>query len=199
MWTDLDAEGEGAPRRAAAGDVEADRWLTTRAGEPAVAAGGTGVVHLLSAPAIAERTAAFVDRSGEAISWPGLLAACLAWSAAERLLVHAALDLWNGDRETSLYDAVTRLDEDNSPASSRRCGCAEAASRGSTVNPPHGFTTDRYAALAEHAIQTSEVSDDAESRMLNTGRAQAWAMLAVAAGLRELVEVLTARPPGDGA
>ncbi|MGH8931934.1 MAG: hypothetical protein ACRDZO_15255 [Egibacteraceae bacterium] len=66
-----------------------------------------GVAHLLSAPTIAERAAAFVDRDGEAIGWPGLLA------IAERLLVHAALDLWNGDRETSQYDAVTRLDDDN--------------------------------------------------------------------------------------
>jgi hypothetical protein len=33
--------------------------------------------------------------------------------ASDRLLVDAALDLWNGDRSTSLYDAVTRLDDPN--------------------------------------------------------------------------------------
>ncbi|MGH8931933.1 MAG: hypothetical protein ACRDZO_15250 [Egibacteraceae bacterium] len=67
------------------------------------------------------------------------------------------------------------------------------------MNPPHSLAADQYTALAEQAIQTSEVSDDPERRMLDTGRAQAWALLAITAGLRELAEVLTARPPGDDA
>jgi hypothetical protein len=70
-------------------------------------------VHLLTAPVIAERAAAFIDHDRHAIGWPGLLEASRPWSAAERLLVHAALDLRNGTQATSLYDAVTRLDEDN--------------------------------------------------------------------------------------
>jgi hypothetical protein len=70
-------------------------------------------VHLLTAPAIVERAAAFIDPDRKAIGWPGLLETSLPWSAAERLLVDAALDLWNGDRSTSLYDAVTRLDDPN--------------------------------------------------------------------------------------
>jgi hypothetical protein len=70
-------------------------------------------VHLLTAPAIAERTTPFLDHDRQAIGWPGLLEASRPWSAAERLLVHAALDLWNGAEPTSLYDAVTRLDDVN--------------------------------------------------------------------------------------
>jgi hypothetical protein len=70
-------------------------------------------VHLLTAPAIVERTEAFLDHGRHAIGWPGLLETSRPWSAAERLLVHAALDLWNGAEATSLYDAVTRLDEVN--------------------------------------------------------------------------------------
>jgi hypothetical protein len=70
-------------------------------------------VHLLTAPAIVERAAAFIDPDRKVIGWPELLEASQPWSAAERLLVDAALDLWNGDRSTSLYDAVTRLDDPN--------------------------------------------------------------------------------------
>ncbi len=70
-------------------------------------------VHLLTAPAIVERAAAFIDPDRKVIGWPGLLETSLPWSAAERLLIDAALDLWNGDRSTSLYDAVTRLDDPN--------------------------------------------------------------------------------------
>ncbi len=70
-------------------------------------------VHLLTAPAIVERAAAFIDHERKVIGWVGLLETSRPWTAAERLLVDAALDLWNGDRSTSLYDAVTRLDDPN--------------------------------------------------------------------------------------
>jgi hypothetical protein len=70
-------------------------------------------VHLLTAPAIVERAAVFIDPDRRVIGWAPLLEASRPWSAAERLLVDAALDLWNGERSTSLYDAVTRLDEPN--------------------------------------------------------------------------------------
>jgi hypothetical protein len=50
-------------------------------------------VHLLTAPAIVERAAAFIDPDRRAISWPDLLETSRPWSAAERLLVDAALDL----------------------------------------------------------------------------------------------------------
>jgi hypothetical protein len=80
-------------------DVSLDEWAA--------------MIHLLAALAIAERTTPFIDHGRQAIGWPGLLEASRPWSAAERLLVHAALDLWNGDQPTSLYDAVIRLDEVN--------------------------------------------------------------------------------------
>jgi hypothetical protein len=64
-------------------------------------------VHVLAAPAIVERAAAFIDPDRRVIGWASLLEASLPWSAAERLLIDAALDLWDGERSTSLYDAVT--------------------------------------------------------------------------------------------
>ncbi|MGH8905728.1 MAG: hypothetical protein ACRD0K_04260 [Egibacteraceae bacterium] len=48
-----------------------------------------------------------------ASGWPNLLEASFPSWTAERLLVHVALDLWNSTEATSLYDAVTRLDEGN--------------------------------------------------------------------------------------
>jgi hypothetical protein len=74
---------------------------------------GVAAVHLLTAPAkLPERTAPFIDRNGQAISWPSLLETSRP-CRAERLPVHAALELWNGTEATPRYDALTRLDDPN--------------------------------------------------------------------------------------
>lgn len=54
-------------------------------------------VHVLDDPLIAARTAPFVrDQPPAGIEFDRLLEACGAWSYGERLLVCAAVELWNG-------------------------------------------------------------------------------------------------------
>src|SRR4028118_1699932 len=76
------ADAEGSERRAQSWN-EVPGWVT-RDREWAVA------VVLLGAPAVAERTDAYVSFSERSIDWPGLLLAAASWSEDDRLLIYTA-------------------------------------------------------------------------------------------------------------
>ena len=70
-------------------------------------------VHVLSDPLIRDRCERFVSFQG--VEWDDLLSASEHWSHGERLLVLAALDLWNGrahelDEQFGLRRLVSTLD-----------------------------------------------------------------------------------------
>lgn len=79
------------------------------------------VVVLLGAPAIADRTEAFVDVSSRQVDWFGLRVEALSWPREDRVLVHVAHDLTVGSstddqggvypaERIALADLVTDLD-----------------------------------------------------------------------------------------
>lgn len=72
-----------------------------------------GAVHLLSAPCITALTAPYIDVDAQEVRWHELIETSRPWSTGERLLVDAALDLWNADAGVNLYELVNRLDRDN--------------------------------------------------------------------------------------
>lgn len=69
------------------------------------------VVHVLSAPRIAARTAPYV--SGDTPDFPGLEREAETMSGGESLLVRIARDLWTAERAVGLVEVVHRLDEPN--------------------------------------------------------------------------------------
>lgn len=71
---------------------------------------------VLSAPLIASRTVPFVSsqhETGFPLDWDGLVEASGSWSSGERLMVRAALDLWNGAEPVGLRELVGVLDPPN--------------------------------------------------------------------------------------
>ncbi|MGH8905567.1 MAG: hypothetical protein ACRD0K_03400 [Egibacteraceae bacterium] len=70
-------------------------------------------VHLLTAPAVAERTAPFSDHGRQTIGWPGLLQACRPWAGPSGCSSTPRSTCGSVPEATSLFDAVTRLDEVN--------------------------------------------------------------------------------------
>jgi len=62
---------------------------------------------------VGEKTRHFLDAARGRIDWPALLHEAVSWSSSERLLVHAARDLWAGDDPVSLRQLVDRLDAQN--------------------------------------------------------------------------------------
>ena len=57
-------------------------------------------VVLLGAPAVGDRTHAFVDFPSRTIDWRGLLLAASEWPADDRLLIYTAYDLASGSRDS---------------------------------------------------------------------------------------------------
>lgn len=70
-------------------------------------------LYLLGAPVIAGRTREFVDVERRRVNFVALLRASRGWSHAEKLLITAALDMWNGNGKTRLGELLFTLDEDN--------------------------------------------------------------------------------------
>jgi hypothetical protein len=73
-------------------------------------------VHVLTAPQLDVRTARFIGE--RSIAFDELLETSHTWSHGERLLVEAALDLWNGKAHEvnpyfGLRELVDTLDVDN--------------------------------------------------------------------------------------
>ncbi len=67
-------------------------------------------VVLLGAPAVADRTHAFVDFADRSIDWPGLLVAASSWPEDDRMLIYTAYDLASDSRDAKgerLGDHVT--------------------------------------------------------------------------------------------
>jgi hypothetical protein len=70
-------------------------------------------VHVLAAPCIWRRAAAYGDDHGQ-VDWPALDQAAGPWSSGERLLVHVAEDLYCGAEEpASLARLCGTLDTGN--------------------------------------------------------------------------------------
>ena len=66
------------------------------------------VLHLLTAPALRPRTAAYVI-DGD-FDWPGLLAEAETMSGGETLLVRIANELWSASKDVGLWELPRRLD-----------------------------------------------------------------------------------------
>ncbi len=71
------------------------------------------VAALLLSGVLGEKTMPYLDAVHGRIDWPALLHEAVSWSSSERLLVHAARDLWAGDDPVSLRQLVDRLDAQN--------------------------------------------------------------------------------------
>ena len=69
------------------------------------------VLHVLTAPLIAERTARYIDGDDPDI-W-GLEMETETMSSGEALLVRIACDLWTAQRTVGLTDVARRLDADS--------------------------------------------------------------------------------------
>jgi hypothetical protein len=73
-----------------------------------------GAVYLLTAPAIAGKTAPYIDHERQGIDWSLLLVDSAVWSSGERWLVEAAHGIWWSSGEgVSLGYAVNALDDEN--------------------------------------------------------------------------------------
>lgn len=70
-----------------------------------------GVRHILTSPAIAERTAAYLR--GDEIDWNGLLAEAETMSGGERVLVRVAYDLAEAKGVAGVWEIPRRLDRHN--------------------------------------------------------------------------------------
>jgi hypothetical protein len=66
------------------------------------------VLHLLAAPALRPRTAAYL--SGGDFDWPGLLTEAETMSGGEALLVRIAHELWEARKDVGLWEIPRRLD-----------------------------------------------------------------------------------------
>jgi hypothetical protein len=70
---------------------------------------------LLSAPFIASRAWRFVNVERRQVAWDELLEVSQSWSTTERLFVHLAFNLWNGEGRFNPNDWGTTLDRQNFP------------------------------------------------------------------------------------
>jgi hypothetical protein len=87
------------------------------------------VLHLLTAPAVWARTAAYL-KDGD-VDWPGLLAEAETMSGGEALLVRIAHELWQARKDVGLWELPRRLD----PQSFTRVLEALRICRGTSVVP----------------------------------------------------------------
>ena len=69
------------------------------------------VCHILAAPALAPRTAAYIGEDD--FDWDGLYKEAATMSGGERLLVDVAAELWNAEKRTGLWEVPRRLDGKN--------------------------------------------------------------------------------------
>lgn len=67
----------------------------------------SAVRHILTAPIIADRCRPYIG-DGD-IAWDGIMAQTPAMSSGQATLVRVALDLWNGEREVSVWEIPQRL------------------------------------------------------------------------------------------
>jgi hypothetical protein len=82
------------------------------------------VRHVLTAPAVRDRTAPFID--ADDFDWEGLLAERESMSGGQALLVDIACELWHARKLVGLWEVSRRLD----PRSFERVLTALALSRG---------------------------------------------------------------------
>jgi hypothetical protein len=82
------------------------------------------VLHLLSAPALWPRTAAYVS-DGD-FDWAGLFAEAETMSGGEALLVRIAHELWSASKDVGCGSFRAAWTRTASPACSRRSGSAGA-------------------------------------------------------------------------
>jgi hypothetical protein len=69
------------------------------------------VLHVLTAPLIAERTATFIGP--EDFDFAGLESATGTMSGGEKLLVAIASDMWHATRTTGVWELARKLDREN--------------------------------------------------------------------------------------
>jgi ABC-type iron transport system FetAB ATPase subunit len=69
------------------------------------------VSHILSAPLLARRTAAYI--LDDDFDWEGLGREAETMSGGERLLVRIAYELWNAEKSAGLWEISNRLDSAN--------------------------------------------------------------------------------------
>jgi hypothetical protein len=104
----------GRPVAQHSSESEPRRWPGRKQEDPVARTGNSefdSAAHLLRAPLIASRTADLIDDERVSIEFLALLERSGVWSTGERMLVDVALDLWNGDGETTLSDVVGSLDD----------------------------------------------------------------------------------------
>ena len=69
--------------------------------------------HILTAPILRNRTEPLLDPGRQSIDFDALLLHSETWSRGEKLLVKAALDMWNGCGEATLGELISTLDSEN--------------------------------------------------------------------------------------
>jgi ABC-type uncharacterized transport system ATPase subunit len=69
------------------------------------------VRHILTSPAIADRTASYIGEND--IDWHGLIAEAQSMSGGEQVLVSIAYDLWEPRGIVGVWDIARRLDRPN--------------------------------------------------------------------------------------
>jgi ABC-type uncharacterized transport system ATPase subunit len=69
------------------------------------------VVHVLTAPQIAHRTAPYIG--ADDFDFAGLVREAETMSGGQAVLIRIAADLWNADRVTAVWEVARKLDAEN--------------------------------------------------------------------------------------
>jgi hypothetical protein len=100
------------------------------------------VRHILAAPAVAPRAAAYILEDD--FDWDGLRHEARTMSGGERLLIDLASELWSAEKTTGLWEIPRRLDRENF----RRVIEALYLCRGAEVAAPVAVWDDRLEGVA---------------------------------------------------